>query len=165
LNVTGITTYNFRNVVGIGNTNPAAGWVLTNTPPGTGLSVNAAKTAIVIANPGFYQVTFGVMPDNAGGNNPTAFQVQLQLNGNLTGTATYNATFPQYLLEGYCPAANQGVDRFMINLTVVIQVITPNTTLSIANINNASGAIRLKDATGGAGPFGPQAYMTIIQLL
>jgi hypothetical protein len=133
---------------------------LVNTPPNTGLSINAAG-GLVVGNSGYYQVTFGVMPYNNAATNPTIFQVQLQINGATTsGSVTQNLSTPELLLEGYCFAANRTVDQFMISLSVILY-LNSNDVLTIANFNNS--AIILSDTTTAA-PNGLEAYITVIKV-
>jgi hypothetical protein len=116
---------------------------LTNTPVGSGITVNGALNQLTIKNIGYYQITFGISLVTTSSGAP---RFGMSING---GTAAVNNSIE--------PVTGDG----LINMTVIIHVTTANTTIQLQN-TSVSGTDSINDVnrTGQA----PAAYMTIIRL-
>ena len=101
----------------------------------------------MVADTGFYQVTFGVMPKTGTSGN-IAFQ--LQLNGS-----------PATPIGGTVESIGSTTFTSLSNVSIIIRITTNPSTLTVVNVG--SGTVQLESlsltATGA-----PAAYVTIVKL-
>jgi hypothetical protein len=126
--------------------NQAPGTKMTLTP-GSNAAPSATTGVVTINDTGFYQVTFGVLPK---ANATETFELRIN---DLTGVA--GPVSDPFLVMDYISGA---AGRYFSNLTVIINVTTKGTTLTV----NTTSAVVLGTQQGATQKV--YGYMTILKL-